>query len=63
MRIVAWLRTLAIWVLGVLAAWIWGGLIGAALETKLYGSAELLGAIAGVAAFACARLWWDGRRA
>jgi hypothetical protein len=53
------MRTVALWVFGLLAGGSFGGLIGFAISS-LYGGQQydgFLGLIGGVSAFVCARLW------
>lgn len=52
-------RTLAIWIFGILAGAIIGGLIASRLEPSYGddGSTTMLGIFAGVFTFACLRLW------
>ena len=51
------IRTLAIWIFGLLASAIIGGFIGSILDTSRYGGVGLpFGVIAGVCVFACLRL-------
>jgi uncharacterized membrane protein YfcA len=53
-------RTIAIWVFGLLASAIIGGLVGSRLATS-YGSDEgFWGVLAAMFAFACIRLWLGG---
>lgn len=47
-------RTIAIWVFGLLASGIFGGLIGQQLE---YSDGGVWGFLGGAFAFACIRLW------
>jgi uncharacterized membrane protein YfcA len=49
-------RTIAIWVFGLLASAIIGGFAGAHLS-ETYDAALFWGALAGMLAFACLRLW------
>lgn len=47
-------RIIAIWVFGILASAIFGGMIG---DLLLQPGGGLMGAVGGILAFACARLW------
>jgi hypothetical protein len=49
------MRTFAVWLFGLLAAGIFGGVIGVYLAPYYDGGA--LGFIGGLCAFTCARLW------
>lgn len=49
------MRTLFIWLFGLLAGAIAGGIIGAALQPNQFGG--FWGLILGMAAFSCAKLW------
>ena len=55
------MRTFAIWIFGLIAAAIIGGFIGAvhdsAFNSDAVGLGLPVGALAGVCAFACVRLW------
>jgi hypothetical protein len=52
------MRTFGIWVFGILASAIIGGLIGSRLDDRAAGGLEtILGILAGVFTFACIRLW------
>ena len=52
------LRTIGIWVFGLLASALIGGMIAARLETGFYSrGSESWGAVAAMCAFACLRLW------
>jgi uncharacterized protein YcfJ len=52
------MRTFGIWVFGILASAIIGGLIGSRLDDRSTGDLEtILGILAGVFTFACIRLW------
>jgi len=55
-------RTIAIWVTGLLASAIIGGLIAARLEPPDAYEWGFPGALAGMLAFACLRLWLGARR-
>jgi hypothetical protein len=48
-------RAIAIWIFGLLASAIIGGFVGAHLNE--HAEALLWGALAGMCAFACLRLW------
>jgi hypothetical protein len=50
-------RTIAIWVFGLLASAIVGGIIGARLDTGYGDGNGFWGFLAGMFAFACLRLW------
>jgi len=50
-------RPIAIWVFGLLASAIIGGLVGSQLEPKYSYDWEAWGALAGMFAFACLRVW------
>jgi hypothetical protein len=58
------LRTIAIWVFGLLASIIVGGLIGGLVDAAAHsgGWGPLLGMLAGLFAFPCVRLWLAERR-
>jgi hypothetical protein len=56
------MRTLGIWVSGLLASALVGGLIGNKLGTDYSGDSAALGGIAGMCAFACVRLWLGQNR-
>jgi hypothetical protein len=58
---VAKLRTIGIWISGLLASAIAGGFIGSTFDT-VYGDGHgtIAGAFAGLLAFTCARLWLAG---
>jgi hypothetical protein len=57
------LRTTAIWVFGLLASVLVGGLIGAWVDAPYHsGWGPLLGALAGLSTFPCVRLWLAERR-
>lgn len=49
------IRTIFIWLFGLIAAGIVGGMIGS--WARPYGDAPFFGFIAGLCTFACARLW------
>jgi hypothetical protein len=54
------MRTFGIWVFGLLASALFGGLLASLLDTNPYTSGPgnaPLGALAGMFAFACVRLW------
>jgi hypothetical protein len=52
------MRTVAIWVFGILASMIVGGMIGFKLDPSPQGGGSLVsGVLAGAFAFACLRLW------
>jgi uncharacterized protein YcfJ len=52
------MRTFGIWVFGILAGAIIGGLIGSRIDDRATGDLEtILGMLAGVFTFACIRLW------
>jgi hypothetical protein len=51
------MRTLGIWVFGLLASAIAGGLIGSKFDDGYSSSSGFWGFLAGVLAFACVRLW------
>lgn len=51
-------RRIAIWVFGILASGIFGGLIGQQLD---YSDGGTWGFLGGTFAFACARLWLTDR--
>jgi hypothetical protein len=55
------LRTVAIWISGLLASAIIGGFIGSTFDT-VYGDGlgSITGVLAGLLAFTCARLWLAG---
>jgi hypothetical protein len=55
------MRTFGIWVLGLLASAIAGGLVGDRLYTGGGGDGGAYGILAGAFAFACARLWLGQR--
>lgn len=55
------MRTAAIWIFGLLAALIVGALIGSQLDSNYGSDKGFFGAIAGMLAFACFRLWFGGR--
>jgi heme/copper-type cytochrome/quinol oxidase subunit 3 len=50
-------RTIAIWIFGLLASAIIGGLVGSRLEPMYSYDWGVWGALAGMLAFACLRLW------
>jgi hypothetical protein len=50
-------RTIAIWVFGLLASAIIGGLVGSRLQPPYSYDWGMWGALAGMFAFACLRLW------
>jgi len=50
-------RTVAIWIFGLLASAIIGGLVGSRLEPMYSYDWGVWGALAGMFAFACLRLW------
>lgn len=50
------MRTVGIWVCGLLACACFGGLVGDALDR--YGFGGFFGAVGGALAFSCARLWF-----
>ena len=57
------LRIVALWIFGLLAS----GIVGGMVESQLAGSGDdapyvEFGLIAGMSAFACARLWLGGSR-
>lgn len=52
------MRTVGIWVFGLLASLIAGGLVGGKFSPGWGSEYELWGALAGALAFACARLWF-----
>jgi hypothetical protein len=51
------MRTFGIWVFGLLASAIVGGLVGDRLYTGYGSDGGFFGVLAGMFAFACARLW------
>jgi hypothetical protein len=56
------IRTIAIWIFGLLAAAIIGGFLGSAYDAHFYpygggGIARIYGVIGGMCAFTCLRLW------
>jgi hypothetical protein len=53
-------RTIGIWIFGVLASAIVGGLIGSRMEPAYSNDWGLWGVLAGIFAFACLRLWLAG---
>jgi uncharacterized protein YcfJ len=56
------MRTFGIWVFGILASAIIGGLIGSRMDDRATGDLEtILGILAGVFTFACVRLWLGQR--
>ena len=60
------IRTIGIWLFGLLASGIVGGLIGAMLtpnHRNLQVWGETRGVLAGLLAFTCLRLWLDALRA
>lgn len=61
LKIVVMARTIAIWIFGLLASAIIGGFAGIFAghfsEMSPYAGTELWGALAGMFAFACLRLW------
>jgi hypothetical protein len=54
------LRVVALWVFGLLASAIIGGIVGSRLSTDAYSDYGVWGALAGMFAFACIRLWFGG---
>jgi hypothetical protein len=50
-------KAIAVWVFGLLASAIFGGMIGSHLVP---GDGPLLGVLGGLFAFSCARLWAAG---
>ena len=50
-------RTIAIWIFGLLASAIIGGLVGSRLQPMYSYDWEVWGALAGMFTFACLRLW------
>jgi hypothetical protein len=50
-------RTIAIWVFGLLASAIVGALVGSRFDVGYSGDYGIWGALAAMFAFACARLW------
>jgi hypothetical protein len=50
-------KSIAVWVFGLLAAAIFGGMVGSRLVP---GDGPFLGVLGGLFAFACARLWVAG---
>lgn len=52
------MRTFGIWFFGLIAGMLIGGLVGNHLN---YSDGAFFGIIAGMAVFACARLWLAGR--
>jgi hypothetical protein len=55
------LRVVALWVFGLLASGIFGGMIGSRFGSE-YSDYGVWGFLCGVFAFACARLWFGGSR-
>lgn len=53
------MRRAALWIFGLLAGGIFGGLVATKLDP--YGLGGLFGFIGGMCAFACARLWLGER--
>lgn len=51
------MRTLGIWIFGLLASLIVGGIIGSRFDRGYSDISGTFGAIAGAFSFACARLW------
>jgi membrane associated rhomboid family serine protease len=51
------MRIVAIWVFGLLASGIFGGIIGNFLSDSYSTDGAFFGFLGGVFAFACARLW------
>jgi hypothetical protein len=54
-------RTIAIWIFGLLASGLVGGLIGFLID-RSGGLGPLVGVLAGLFAFPCIRLWLAERR-
>ena len=56
------MRTIGIWVFGLLASAIVGGFVASRFESQYDYSHDLglMGALAGIFAFACIRLWLGG---
>jgi hypothetical protein len=50
-------RTIAVWIFGLLASAIFGGLIADRFLSSGYDSMAVWGFLGGMFAFACARLW------
>jgi len=53
-------RTFGIWLFGLLASAIIGGIVGTKLEIGYGSDGGFWGALAGMLAFACTRLWLGG---
>lgn len=54
------MRTLGIWTFGIIGCAVAGGMIGDLI--KPYGGGDLGGAIVGICAFSCLRLWVAPRK-
>jgi hypothetical protein len=53
-------RTIAIWIFGLLASAILGGMAGGRLDTGYSDANAFWGVLAGMFAFVCLRLWLAG---
>ena len=51
------IRTIGIWITGLLASSIAGGILGDAIDSGMSDGYGFLGAVAGALAFTCFRLW------
>jgi hypothetical protein len=59
MKIAILIKTVILWVSGIVASGIFGMLVGSRFGD---GQIALLGGVGGAAAFTCARIWWGERR-